>query len=345
MLSLYPAIEPFKHYHLTVTNDGITGALIDKESAIEHHLYIEQCGNPLGIPVVFLHGGPGSGCRPSHRCFFNPELYHIILFDQRGCGRSRPYGALAHNTTANLIQDMEAIRQHIGIEQWLVFGGSWGTTLGLYYAHHFAERVSGLILRGVFLAREQDIDWVYAENGAAKIFPDAWDNLVEDLPLSQQAQPLSVIYKQLTGDDTKLSNDIFNKLEHWESSLIYWQETLSFEANAIDNSIENSVESSVESSKNEDNKVPSIIQLYYSINHCFIAKEPLLDLVQTIRHIPTKIIHGRHDMVCPLEQAWQLKKHWPEAELSIIEMAGHVVNEPKIIDALVKATDDFAALS
>jgi proline iminopeptidase len=341
MLSLYPAIEPFKHYHLTVTNDGLTGALMDEESAIEHHLYIEQCGNPLGIPVVFLHGGPGSGCRPSHRCFFNPELYHIILFDQRGCGRSRPYGALAHNTTANLIQDMEAIRQHIGIEQWLVFGGSWGTTLGLYYAHHFAERVSGLILRGVFLAREQDIDWVYAENGAAKIFPDAWSNLVEDLPLSQQAKPLSVIYKQLTGDDTKLSNDIFNKLEHWESSLIYWQETLSFKPNVIDNSIGNSVESS----KNEDNKVPSIIQLYYSLNHCFIAKEPLLDLVQTIRHIPTKIIHGRHDMVCPLQQAWQLKRHWPEAELSIIEMAGHVVNEPKIIDALVKATDDFAALS
>jgi proline iminopeptidase len=341
MLSLYPAIEPFKHYHLTVTNDGLTGALMDEESAIEHHLYIEQCGNPLGIPVVFLHGGPGSGCRPSHRCFFNPELYHIILFDQRGCGRSRPYGALAHNTTANLIQDMEAIRQHIGIEQWLVFGGSWGTTLGLYYAHHFAERVSGLILRGVFLAREQDIDWVYAENGAAKIFPDAWSNLVEDLPLSQQAKPLSVIYKQLTGDDTKLSNDIFNKLEHWESSLIYWQETLSFKPNVIDNSIGNSVESS----KNEDNKVPSIIQLYYSLNHCFIAKEPLLDLVQTIRHIPTKIIHGRHDMVCPLQQAWQLKRHWPEAELSIVEMAGHVVNEPKIIDALVKATDDFAALS
>jgi proline iminopeptidase len=341
MLSLYPAIEPFKHYHLTVTNDVQTCALIDEESAIEHHLYIEQCGNPLGIPVVFLHGGPGSGCRPSHRCFFNPELYHIILFDQRGCGRSRPYGALAHNTTANLIQDMEAIRQHIGIEQWLVFGGSWGTTLGLYYAHHFAERVSGLILRGVFLAREQDIDWVYAENGAAKIFPDAWSNLVEDLPLSQQAKPLSVIYKQLTGDDTKLSNDIFNKLEHWESSLIYWQETLSFKPNVIDNSIGNSVESS----KNEDNKVPSIIQLYYSLNHCFIAKEPLLDLVQTIRHIPTKIIHGRHDMVCPLQQAWQLKRHWPEAELSIVEMAGHVVNEPKIIDALVKATDDFAALS
>lgn len=334
MLSLYPAIEPFNHYHLTVTNDALTDSTAGKDSTEEHHLYIEQCGNPLGIPVVFLHGGPGSGCRPSHRCFFDPELYHIILFDQRGCGRSRPYGALAHNTTTNIIQDIEAIRQHIGIKQWLVFGGSWGATLALYYAHHFAEQVSGLILRGVFLAREQDIDWVYSENGAAKIFPDAWQNLVNHLPLSQQAQPLSLIYQQLTSDDTTISDDIFNKLEHWESSLIYWQETLSFEVHAI--------KSSVENSKNEYNKVPSIIQLYYSMNHCFIAKEPLLDLIDSIRHIPTKIIHGRHDMVCPLEQAWQLKQHWPEAELSIIEMAGHVANEPKMIDALVKATNDFA---
>ncbi|MDX2369069.1 MAG: prolyl aminopeptidase, partial [Colwellia sp.] len=161
---------------------------------------------------------------------------------------------------------------------------------------------------------------------------DAWNNLVEDLPLSQQAQPLSAIYQQLTSDNTKVSNAIFNKLQHWESSLIYWQESLSFEESPIEGSIK------------EDDKAPAIIQLYYSINQCFIAKEPLLELIDNIRHIPTKIIHGRHDMVCPLEQAWQLKKHWPEAELSIIEMAGHVANEPKIIDALVKATNEFATL-
>lgn len=298
MLSLYPAIDPFHHYHLCVSNN----VLADDPSVDVHHIYVEQCGNPLGIPVVFLHGGPGAGCRPSHRCYFDPQLYHIILFDQRGCGRSRPYGALAENTTSNIIQDMELIRQHIGIEKWLVFGGSWGSTLGLYYAHHFADQVSGLILRGVFLARTQDIDWVYSEKGAAKIFPEAWNNLVEDLPFLQQAQPLSIIYQQLTSDDTKLSDSIFNKLQHWEANLIYWQDLVSFE----------------EASIKEQDKTPTIIQLYYSMHQCFIATESLLD------------------------QAWQLKKRWPEAELSIIEMAGHVANEPKIIDALVKATNDFA---
>jgi len=331
MLSLYPAIEPFNHYHLTVTNEAQTDVQKDDNSTTEHHIYIEQCGNPLGIPVVFLHGGPGSGCRPSHRCFFDPQLYHIILFDQRGCGRSRPYGSLAQNTTANIIQDMEAIRQQLAIKKWLVFGGSWGATLGLCYAYHFPEQVSGLILRGVFLAREQDIDWVYSNKGAAKIFPGAWNNLVHHLPLSQQDQPLSVIYQQLTDENTAVSSNIFNKIQHWEASLIYWQESLRFE--------DNSKESC---SIKENDKTPAIIQLHYSLNQCFIAKEPLLKHIETIRHIPTKIIHGRFDMVCPVEQAWQLKEHWPEAELSIIEMAGHVANEPKIIDALIKATNNFA---
>jgi len=330
MLSLYPAIEPFNHFHLPVTNKVIT----DEGSTQEHHIYVEQCGNPLGIPVVFLHGGPGSGCRPSHRCFFDPKLYHIILFDQRGCGRSRPYGSLLNNTTVNLIQDMETIRQHISIKQWLVFGGSWGATLALYYAIHFTEQVSGLILRGVFLARTQDIDWVYSENGAAKIYSDAWHNLVKDLPLSQQAQPLSAIYQQLTSDDTKVSNTMFNKLQHWEENLIYWQKSLSFNDNSSYNLTDNSI--------TKEDGTAAIIQLHYSLNQCFIAQKPLLEQIEKIRHIPTRIIHGRHDMVCPIEQAWQLKNHWPEAELSIIEMAGHLANEPKIIDALVRATNDFA---
>ena len=337
MLSLYPAIEPFLHYHLSVTNDVLTNEVLTSEVLtsdaptdeclrVEHHIYVEQCGNPLGIPVVFLHGGPGSGCRPSHRCYFDPQLYHIILFDQRGCGRSRPYGSLAQNTTANIIQDIESIRQHVGIKKWLVFGGSWGATLGLYYAQHFSEYVSGLILRGVFLARRQDIDWVYSENGAAKLFPEAWNNLVADLPLSQQVQPLSAIYQELTSNNIKVSNTIFNRLQRWEASLIDWQDLVSLEASSID----------------EDTKAPAIIQLYYSMNQCFIAKQPLLKYIDNIRYIPTKIIHGRYDMVCPVEQAWQLKKHWPEAELSIIEMAGHVASEPKIIDALINATNNFA---
>ena len=325
MLSLYPAIEPFSHYHLSVTNDEKTC----DDSTVEHQIYVEQCGNPSGIPVVFLHGGPGSGCRPSHRCFFDPQLYHIILFDQRGCGRSRPYGSLSQNTTANIIQDMELIRQHIGIKKWLVFGGSWGATLGLCYAQQYAEHVSGLILRGIFLARTQDIDWVYSNNGAAKIFPDAWGKLVEELPLLQQEKPLSEIYRQLTSDNSQISNCIFNKLQHWEASLIYWQESLCFEETPI----------------KEDDKAPAIIQLHYSMNKCFIENTPILENIACIRHIPTTLIHGRFDMVCPIEQAWILKKYWPEAELSIIDMAGHVANEPRIINSLIKATNDFATLS
>ena len=322
MLSLYPAIEPFHHYHLTVTNDESS----KKDSSIEHQLYVEQCGNPAGIPVVFLHGGPGSGCRATHRCFFDPDLYHIILFDQRGCGRSRPYGALAHNTTKNLVQDIEAIRQHIGIDKWLVFGGSWGATLGLYYAQHFSQHVTGLILRGVFLARTQDIDWVYSENGAAKIFPDVWAHLVRNLPLSQQDEPLSIIYQQLTSNNIQVSNDIFRKLTYWEENLIYWQDLMNLKEDPV----------------REEDKIASIIQLYYSINKCFIGDEPLLDNIKSIQHIPIKIIHGRYDMVCPLTQAWLVKKHLPKAELSIIEMAGHVANETKIIDALITATISFA---
>jgi proline iminopeptidase len=324
MLSLYPAIEPFHHDYLTVTSDSLTGESL----GAEHQLYIEQCGNPLGIPVVFLHGGPGSGCRPSHRCYFDPQLYHIILFDQRGCGRSRPNGSLADNTSADIIQDMESIRQHLSIKQWLVFGGSWGATLGLYYAQHFSERVAGLILRGTFLAREKDIDWFYQENGAAKIFPEAWYNLVKDLEVSEQSQPLSAIYKQVTSDDANVSKSMLNKIQHWEANLINWQDLVS--PNDI--------------SIKKGDKVATIIQLYYSMNQCFMKNSPLLESIHKIRHIPTQIIHGRFDMVCLVEQAWLLKKSWPEAKLSIIEMAGHVASEEKIIDALVKATNEFANL-
>lgn len=325
MLTLYPAIEPFKHYHLSLMNDELASD-DPAEKEENHHVYVEQCGNPLGIPVVFLHGGPGSGCRESHRRYFDPQLYHIILFDQRGCGRSRPHGSLKQNTTAHLIQDMEFIRQHIGIEKWLVFGGSWGATLGLYYAQHFPKRVSGLLLRGIFLARKQDINWVYSANGAAKIFPDAWHNLVNNLPKTQQSQPLSAIYQRLNSDNTKESLATFNALQRWEAKLINWQEPPIFAEDTIE----------------ESAKLPAIIQLYYAINQCFITKKPLLEHIDIIRHIPTTIIHGRYDMVCPLEQAWQLKTLWPEAELAIIEMAGHVASEPKIIDALIKTTINFA---
>ena len=215
MLSLYPAIEPFQHYYLSVAN----AAIINETTAQTHQLYVEQCGNPDGIPVIFLHGGPGSGCRPSHRCFFDPALYHIILFDQRGCGRSRPKGLLKHNTTGHLVEDIELIRQHLGIEKWLVFGGSWGTTLALTYAQRFADKVAGLILRGIFLARQQDIDWFYSENGAAKTYPEAWRYLVEHLPISQQAEPISAIYQQLSSTDNQCSNAMLKRCLLYTSEL------------------------------------------------------------------------------------------------------------------------------
>jgi len=337
MLSLYPAIEPFKHYYLKVSDLEINNA--DKTN-IKHRIYVEQCGNPLGIPVVFLHGGPGSGCNESHRRYFDPKHYHIILFDQRGCGRSHPYGSLQQNTTTHLIQDIDLIRQHIGIEKWLVFGGSWGATLALYYAQHFPQQVSGLLLRGVFLARSQDIDWVYHPNGAAKIFPDAWHRLVQGLPKDQQAHPLSAIYQQLNSDDSNVSTAIFDKLKYWEANLIALQEPPKFSESVAKDTVKNSVKISV----TKITKAPIMIQLYYSLNRCFINQAPLLKNIDIIRHIPTTIIHGRYDMVCPIEQAWQLKQHWPEAKLTIVEMAGHVASEPRIINALIKATDDLCKL-
>ena len=353
MLSLYPSIEPFKHYYLEVSNltvnslnaEDLRLSNLDEKNReeitlktkntnkanINHHIYVEQCGNPLGIPVVFLHGGPGSGCNESHRQYFDPKRYHIILFDQRGCGRSHPSDSLQrtlqNNSTAHLIQDIDVIRKHIGIEKWLVFGGSWGATLALYYAQHYPQQVSGLLLRGVFLARSQDIDWVYHANGAAKFFPDAWQQLVQDLPKDQQKQPLSAIYQQLSCDNNQISTKMFNKLQHWEANLIALQAPPKFSENLPKDSA----------------KISSRIQLYYSLNQCFISHTPILKNIDIIRHIPTSIIHGRYDMVCPIEQAWQLKKHWPEATLTIVEMSGHVASEPRIIDALIKATDDFCA--
>ena len=271
MLSLYPAIEPFQHYYLSVAN----AAIINETTAQTHQLYVEQCGNPDGIPVIFLHGGPGSGCRPSHRCFFDPALYHIILFDQRGCGRSRPKGLLKHNTTGHLVEDIELIRQHLGIEKWLVFGGSWGTTLALTYAQRFADKVAGLILRGIFLARQQDIDWFYSENGAAKTYPEAWRYLVEHLPISQQAEPISAIYQQLSSTDNQCSNAMLKRIQFWEASLVYWQKRLTLDDISI----------------TEDEKTSAIIQLFYSMNQCFIEQAPILEHIDKIRHIPTTIIH------------------------------------------------------
>ena len=326
MHSLYPAIEPFHHQYLTV-------------SAL-HQIYLEQCGNPQGIPVIFLHGGPGSGCREQHRSYFDSAVYHIILFDQRGCGRSLPQGEIEENTTSALVEDIETIRQHLNIEQWLVFGGSWGATLALVYAKHYPKQVLGMILRGVFLGRPQDIDWVYSEKGAAQIFPEAWQQLVEGLPETQQKKPLKAIYQQLNSSDKQVSNAAYNRLQHWEATILNIRSYLTSTDSTID-----ATNTDNNTDKNTDrniNKNPAIIQLHYSINDCFILQTPILEQLNKIHDIPLQIIQGRYDFVCPAEQAWQLSNHCQQAKLTVIELAGHLANEPAMIDALIDATINFA---
>lgn len=325
MHSLYPDIAPFNHFYLPVE--------FDVKSADNHELYVEQCGNPQGIPVIFLHGGPGSGCRAQHRCYFDPEIYHIILFDQRGCGRSKPLGKLLANSTMDLVNDIELIRETLNIHSWLVFGGSWGATLGLLYSKDHKERVLGLILRGVFLARNQDIDWVYSNNGAARLFPDSWSILVKALPLTKQAKPLAVIYQQLTSTDEQQSSQMFNNLQQWESTIVTVKQ-----ANARQKIADEQPNSVV----NMKQKAASIIQLHYSLNLCFIEQSPILENTDVLQGIPTTIIHGSYDMVCPIEQSWLLSKKLPQAKFNVIPLAGHAANEPAIIDALIAATISFS---
>ena len=308
--SLYPEIEPFSQQYLEVSP--------------LHQLYIEQCGNEQGIPVVFLHGGPGSGCREQHRCYFDPSIYHIILFDQRGCGRSKPQGELNENNTSALVEDIETIRNHLGINQWLVFGGSWGATLGLVYAVQYPKQVLGMILRGIFLGRPQDIDWVYSHKGAAQIFPEAWKSFVDKLPIERQQKPLEATYQQLINNNEQISRDAYNRLQQWESAILNIQPCIS-------------------PSKGETiNKNPSIIQLYYSLNHCFISQNPIIEQMNRVCDIPMQIIQGRYDFVCPVEQAWQLSEHCPQAKFTVIDMAGHLANEPLMVDALIEATSSFS---
>ena len=306
MHSLYPALEPFSQQHLRVSS--------------VHQVYVEQCGNPQGIPVLFLHGGPGSGCNERHRRFFDPYIYHIILFDQRGCGRSRPQGETANNTTFDLVSDMEMIRLELGVKQWLICGGSWGATLGVVYAQQHPKQVSGMILRGIFLGRQQDIDWVYRDNGAAKMFPQLWNELVAELPSSQRAMPLITIYQWLIGNDLQKKHNIYHKLQQWEAALLNIEYQRSSEINAN----------------------PAIIQLYYSLNHCFIDAQPILDQIDVIRHIPTEIIQGRDDLVCPLAQARQLSQQWSQVNLNIVDKAGHLASDPLIMNALISATINFS---
>ncbi|MDF1589260.1 MAG: prolyl aminopeptidase [Gammaproteobacteria bacterium] len=319
MIPLYPEIEPFASQLIKMESLG---------NNRHHEVYVEQCGNPEGIPVIFLHGGPGSGCRPIHRRYFDPKKYHIVLFDQRGCGRSIPHGEIAHNDTHYLVSDMEVIRQKLTIDRWVIFGGSWGATLGLIYAQTHPDKVMAMILRGVFLGRQQDIDWVYAEGGASNLFPDTWHNLIKRLPLPEQRKPLQHYYKMLLQDDELQQMSAAKTLQAWESTIVTLRD----------------YEYKPDNTDDPSPLAHSRIQLHFALNQCFIQDKPILENIDAIRAIPSLIVHGRYDIVCPVQQSWQLKQVWPEAELSIIPLAGHAAGEPVIIDALVTATRKIAKL-
>ena len=292
-----------------------------------HQIYYEQCGNPQGIPVVFLHGGPGSGCTPRQRRFFDPAHYRIVLFDQRGCGRSRPMGCIEANTTRHLVEDMEMLREHLGVAQWLLFGGSWGSTLALAYAAAYPERAKGLILRGIFLARPSELDWFIYKVG--NFFPDAYAQFVELLAPEERNDILTAYRQRIVSDDTSINLPAARAWNAYEASI------MSLLPNAGTPSIP---------APDEVLLARARVQLHYLINDCFLQQRPLLAEVERIRRLPAIIIQGRYDMVCPPVTAYALHQVWPEAQFIMVPDAGHSALEPGISAALVEATESFKSL-
>lgn len=312
MQPLFPSIKNNSHFYLAV--DDI------------HTLYVEESGNEEGLPVVFLHGGPGSGCEAFHRRFFDPEKYRIILFDQRGCGKSTPHAELKNNTTQDLIADMEKIREKLRIERWMVLGGSWGSTLALLYAEAYPERVSALIVRGIFLGRRQDIDWFY-QQGASRIYPDYWQHFIEPIAEDKRDNLLEAYYELLTGGDEIAKSRAAKAWSRWEGMTA----NLKPNTRVVDHFTDFHYALSI-----------ARIEAHYFINNNFLADNQIIVNAAQLAHIPGIIIHGRYDMICPLEQAFELHDAWQTAVLEVIPACGHAASEVAIIDALVKATDTMA---
>jgi proline iminopeptidase len=311
----YPPIKPYR-----------TGTL--KVSAI-HEIYYEESGNPKGKPVVFLHGGPGGGTNAKMRQFFNPKKYRIVLFDQRGCGKSKPSASLEDNTTWHLVSDIEALRAKLGIDQWQVFGGSWGSTLALAYAQKHPERVTELVLRGIFLLRRSELTWFYQNpEGAAQLWPDLWEDYLKPLSQAERADCMRSYYKRLTSPDRNTLLEAARAWSVWESALSYFHMNTSYVQRAKDA---------------EFAAAFARIECHYFVNGGWLERETqLLDDVPKIRNIPAVIVQGRYDVVCPVRSAWDLHKAWPEADLRIVPDAGHSAFEAGIARELVKATDRFA---
>jgi proline iminopeptidase len=308
----YPEIEPYRTGMLPV-------------SAL-HTLYYEESGNPHGKPVVFVHGGPGGGTEPKQRRFFDPAAYRIVLFDQRGCGRSTPYASLEDNSTWHLVEDMERLREHLGIERWQVFGGSWGSTLSLAYAEKHPERVTELVLRGIFLLRKQEIDWFY-QHGASALFPDAWEAYLAPIPPEERGDMLTAYHRRLIGADPLAQQEAARAWSTWEGA------TSCLTANPA---------LIARMSADIFSLAFARIECHYFVNKGFLERDgQLLEDAHRIRLIPTVIVHGRYDVVCPLESAWALHHALPEADLRIVPDAGHSAFEPGNLHELIEATDRF----
>lgn len=313
MQNLYPEIEPYSTESIKVS--GL------------HTLHVEQAGNPDGKPVVFLHGGPGGGIIPQYRRYFDPEKWRIVLFDQRGCGRSTPFAELQENTTWDLVADIERIREHLGISRWAVFGGSWGSTLALSYATSHPGQCTELFLRGIFLLRKKEIDWFY-QQGCSKLFPDLWESYVAPIPENERHDFVAAYYRRLTSDDAAVRQQAAKAWSIWEGST----SKLLYDAS-----------SAARFGNDEFADAFARIECHYFINKGFFSEDDyLLKQVHKIRHIPTVIVHGRYDVVCPVENAWELKRAFPEAELHIIADAGHALSETGISAKLIEYTDRWA---
>ena len=313
MRQLYPPIEPYVQNTLPVSSI--------------HTLYYEEAGNPEGKPVVFLHGGPGGGSVPMYRQFFDPARWRIILFDQRGCGKSTPHAELTDNTTWDLVTDIEKLRSHLNIDQWTVFGGSWGSTLALAYAQTYPERCNGLILRGIFMLRPKEIEWFY-QSGASYIFPDAWEGYLAPIPEEEQDDLVSAYYKRLTSDDAQTRQTAAKAWSIWEAST----SKLVPDPDLMTRFGEGSFADAF-----------ARIECHYFTNGGFFSNpNQLIENIEAIRHIPAVIVQGRYDVVCPMTSAWELHQAWPEADFFIIAEAGRSATAPGCIDALSTATASFA---
>ena len=290
----------------------------------KHAIYYEECGNPAGHPVIFLHGGPGSGCNPAQRRFFDPGFYRIILLDQRGCGRSTPQGGIEDNTIDALVSDIEALKLHLNIKEWLVFGGSWGSTLALAYAVAHPSSVTGLILRGIFLSRPTELNWFLGE--VRSFYPESWEKLLSYLPANEQSNPLQAYGARVFSDDIKIAGPAATQWNAYESSI------MSLLPRAASNTSTTPFEVEVARAR---------VQIHYILNNCFVGNRDLLAEAKALSAIPTTIIQGRYDMVCPPISAWELKNAMPHAKFLMIADAGHSAMETGITSALIEATEAF----